>query len=393
MLVQMAHVSAPGSGSRLVILNFAKGTHSGAEQRDAGSPVHCALERFQTIDLAFGLAVAPWLDDGVADRLYIDHQCPCEIHDRWNSTTLGLGEPQPKLLFITISQKALKANGQAAHHRKARDFMLQDRQPSDLALAQQRSRLHADRGGCGWGNARAGCRIKRQRSDRPFGRRGRSVGSSKASDMSDIAGQVSERALVAELLRLVEQPPDLRHTFAHQFLQRRMKSHWRCRFRVALKPLRKRFEPNPFVNLPPIDLEMSRDIRHRPALAIEFMHPGKQPLKALPPVSAIEVRPICPVQPLLRRANWPMPPTAQMPLDPLSQVLHQVKAVGDLPRLWSALTRCLGVETITITSDQLDAGSLGQPRRGADRRAIGQNVDHRPTLEVDRDSPVAKALP
>jgi hypothetical protein len=80
----------------------------------------------------------------------------------------------------------------------------------------------------------------------------------------------------------------------------------------------------------------------------EFMHPGKQPLKALQPVGAIEVRPICPVQPLFGRANWPLPLTAQMPLDPVSQALHQVKAVGDLPRLWSALTRCVGVETITI---------------------------------------------
>jgi hypothetical protein len=82
-----------------------------------------------------------------------------------------------------------------------------------------------------------------------------------------------------------------------------------------------------------------------------------------------------------------------MPLDPVSQVLHQVEAVGDLPRLWSALTRCVGVETITITGDQLDAGSLGQPRRSADSRAIGQDVDHGPTLEVDRDSAEAKGLP
>jgi hypothetical protein len=74
-----------------------------------------------------------------------------------------------------------------------------------------------------------------------------------------------------------------------------MKPHWRGRFRVALEPLRERFEPNPFVNPPSIDVQMSGDIRHRPALAKEFMHPGKQPLKALQPVGAIEVRAICPV--------------------------------------------------------------------------------------------------
>jgi len=82
-----------------------------------------------------------------------------------------------------------------------------------------------------------------------------------------------------------------------------------------------------------------------------------------------------------------------MLLDPVAQVLHQVKGVGDLPRLWSALTGCVGVDTVTIMGDQLDAGSLGQPRRGAGSRAIGQHVDHSPTFEVDRDGPEASALP
>jgi len=69
-----------------------------------------------------------------------------------------------------------------------------------------------------------------------------------------------------------------------------------------------------------------------------------------------------------------------------------VKAVGDLSRLRGALTRCVGVGPIAITGDQLDAGSLGQPRRGADSRAIGQDVDHFSTLEVDHDRAEAKAL-
>ena len=55
-------------------------------------PYIARFERFQAIDLAFGLAIAPRLDHGVAGRLYVDRQCPCEIHDRWNSTTLGIGE-------------------------------------------------------------------------------------------------------------------------------------------------------------------------------------------------------------------------------------------------------------------------------------------------------------
>src|SRR5271166_1865444 len=95
---------------------------------------------------------------------------------------------------------------------------------------------------------------------------------------------------------------------------------------------------------------------------------------------------------MLDRVDWPLPPPAQMLLDPVAQVLHQVKAAGDLPRLWGALTRCFGVDTVTITGDQFDSGSLGQPCRGAGSRAIGQDVDHSPTFEIDRDGAEAKAL-
>ena len=35
-----------GSGSDLVILDLMEGTHPGAEQCDAGSPIHCAFEHF-----------------------------------------------------------------------------------------------------------------------------------------------------------------------------------------------------------------------------------------------------------------------------------------------------------------------------------------------------------
>ena len=104
---------------------------------------------------------------------------------------------------------------------------------------------------------------------------GERVAAGKASDMCNVAGHVSERTFVAELLRLIEQPADLRHASEHQFLQLRMKSHRRGRFRVALEPLRKRFKPNPFVNPPPIDVEVSGDIRHHPSLAKQFMHAGK----------------------------------------------------------------------------------------------------------------------
>jgi hypothetical protein len=55
-----------GAGSYLVIADIVERTHPGAEQGYVGSPIHCALEHFQPIDLPLGLAVAPWLTNRVA---------------------------------------------------------------------------------------------------------------------------------------------------------------------------------------------------------------------------------------------------------------------------------------------------------------------------------------
>jgi hypothetical protein len=62
-----------------------------------------------------------------------------------------------------------------------------------------------------------------------------------------------------------------------------------------------------------------------------------------------------------------------------------VEAVGDLFGLWSSLTRCVSVEPVTITGDQLDTGSRSQPPRDTNCRAIRQDVEHRPVLKVDHD--------
>src|SRR5271166_2354277 len=99
----LSHCRLWGSGSHLVNLNFAERTHTGTEQGDARLPIHCAFEHFEPIDLPFSLTVAPRLDHSVAHRLYVDHQCPGEIHRSWNPATFGSGEPGPKLCLITVS--------------------------------------------------------------------------------------------------------------------------------------------------------------------------------------------------------------------------------------------------------------------------------------------------
>src|SRR5271157_2605085 len=100
---QVSRCCLDGSGSHLVNLNFAERTHTGTEQCDAGLPIHCALERFEPVDLPFSLTVAPRLDHSVAHRLYVDQQCPGEIHESWNAATFGSGEPGLKLCLITVS--------------------------------------------------------------------------------------------------------------------------------------------------------------------------------------------------------------------------------------------------------------------------------------------------
>jgi hypothetical protein len=95
---------------------------------------------------------------------------------------------------------------------------------------------------------------------------------------------------------------------------------------MTLKPLRKRFKPNPLVNAPALDVEMAGDIHYRPALAEKFMYMGKQSLQPFQPVSAVEGRPVCSVLPHCYRANRPLALTAQMLLNPVAQVLDQMKA-------------------------------------------------------------------
>jgi hypothetical protein len=58
---------------------------------------------------------------------------------------------------------------------------------------------------------------------------------------------------------------------------------------------------------------------------------------------------------------------AQLPLDRLSEILQEMKSVGDLTGLRSPFTRPLGEQTAPISTDDFDLGATSQPigrRRG-----------------------------
>src|SRR5437660_8675704 len=82
--------------------------------------------------------------------------------------------------------------------------------------------------------------------------------------------------------------------------------------------------------------------------------------------------------------------------DPSRDVSHipeEVKAIGDLNRLWCTALRSVGISCPQGTRAQIpthDLGSwmLSQPRGHGVRGAIGQEIDHAVPLEVHDDGSI-----
>ena len=69
-----------------------------------------------------------------------------------------------------------------------------------------------------------------------------------------------------------------------------------------------------------------------------------------------------------------------------------MEAVGDLPGLWRALARSLGIKASTVPADNLYLRVPPEPLGGGGRRAIRQYVDYLSSLQVHNDRPVGTAL-
>jgi hypothetical protein len=75
------------------------------------------------------------------------------------------------------------------------------------------------------------------------------------------------------------------------------------------------------------------------------------------------------------------------------EVLQQMEAVSNLSRLWRALARSLGIETSAIAADDLDLRMPLEPLGRGSGHAIGQQLHHLTTLQVDDDRPEIRAFP
>ena len=81
-----------------------------------------------------------------------------------------------------------------------------------------------------------------------------------------------------------------------------------------------------------------------------------------------------------------------MPFDRLTEILQEVKAIGDLPCLRGSFASALGIEPRAIAAYDLDSGTFPEPRGGRRRGAIRKNVDDLSSLEINHHRSVVDAF-
>src|SRR3954467_7879323 len=76
----------------------------------------------------------------------------------------------------------------------------------------------------------------------------------------------------------------------------------------------------------------------------------------------------------------------------ITAVAQQMPPVRDLNGLWRSLAGSIGVGAGTIADDDLDRRMVLEPRGQGLDRAVGQQVDAAPALEITEDRAVALAF-
>jgi hypothetical protein len=76
-------------------------------------------------------------------------------------------------------------------------------------------------------------------------------------------------------------------------------------------------------------------------------------------------------------------------LNRIPKIAEEVPTIGDLDGARGTLTNAIGIGASTITSDDLNAGPITQPRGDGRSLAIGQEINHLVRLEVDQHRAVA----
>jgi hypothetical protein len=80
--------------------------------------------------------------------------------------------------------------------------------------------------------------------------------------------------------------------------------------------------------------------------------------------------------------------TVEDRLEGVGGVAQQMKTIGDLDRLGSALADAVGIGTGPVTGNDLDTGMLFQPRRQRLGLPVGQQVERAFPLQVADDRAV-----
>jgi hypothetical protein len=76
---------------------------------------------------------------------------------------------------------------------------------------------------------------------------------------------------------------------------------------------------------------------------------------------------------------------AQFLLHGPAQIEHQMKSIRDLPRLGCPAAHSVGVRSVAVAADDLDAGMAPEPSRDRIGGAHGEEIHHTATLQVDQD--------
>jgi hypothetical protein len=95
-----------GSSSICVLFGRADGQHACPQQFDTGTALHSPLECLQSVDLTFGLAVAPGFGDRIANCCEVLTQFPGETMYSIPPRSIRIVQPNVEFLGIVSAQDA-----------------------------------------------------------------------------------------------------------------------------------------------------------------------------------------------------------------------------------------------------------------------------------------------
>src|SRR5271166_1792401 len=132
-----------GSSSNSVVDGQVDRQHPGSQEFGACATVHRALVGFQSIDLPFGLAVAPALGQRVSDSVDVSPNRAREALHCVNSRLLRIIEPDVEFLNVFASKNASESHSELTHGGEIGRRTLQSVHLCRLTWRQQSARLDA----------------------------------------------------------------------------------------------------------------------------------------------------------------------------------------------------------------------------------------------------------